>query len=198
VNGQHFTHSFRCRPRAGSADVPIGCPLLLVAARSDILVIGAGAAGLFAATWAGRTAGAAGRPVSITALDTARKLGANILVAGGGRCNVTHQRVSEADYAGSSPAAIRKVLRRFTVADTVAFFRAAGVALKTEVTGKLFPTSDSARTVLDALVREATKAGGRLLHPARVTALAKPAAGRCPRAAPTARATAWPRASATR
>jgi predicted Rossmann fold flavoprotein len=143
----------------------------------DILVIGAGAAGLFAATRAGRTAAAAGRPVSIIALDTARKLGAKILVAGGGRCNVTHERVSEADYAGSSPAAIRKVLRRFTVADTVAFFEAAGVSLKTEETGKLFPTSDSARTVLDALVREATRAGVRLVNPARVTAVARTAAG---------------------
>jgi predicted Rossmann fold flavoprotein len=142
-----------------------------MAAQSDILVIGAGAAGLFAATWAGRAAAAAGRAVSITALDTARKLGAKILVAGGGRCNVTHQRVTEGDYAGSTPAAIRKVLRRFTVADAVAFFEAAGVTLKTEETGKLFPTSDSARSVLDALVREATRAGTRLVHPARVTRL---------------------------
>ncbi|MFM7137547.1 MAG: NAD(P)/FAD-dependent oxidoreductase [Planctomycetota bacterium] len=137
----------------------------------DILVIGAGAAGLFAATWAGRTAAAAGRPLSLTAVDTARKLGAKILVAGGGRCNVTHVRVAEADYAGSTPPAIRKVLRRFPVADTLAFFEAAGVDLKTEDTGKLFPMSDSARTVLDALVREATRAGTRLVHPARVTAL---------------------------
>jgi predicted Rossmann fold flavoprotein len=140
---------------------------------SDIIVIGAGAAGLFAATWAGRTAAAAGRPLALTAVDTAKKLGAKILVAGGGRCNVTHERVGEGDYAGSTPPAIRKVLRRFTVADTIEFFAAAGVALKTEDTGKLFPTSDSARTVLDALVREATRAGTRLVHPARVTAIVK-------------------------
>lgn len=142
---------------------------------SDILVIGAGAAGLFAATWAGRAA--AGRPLAITAVDSARKLGAKILVAGGGRCNVTHEQVAEADYAGSTPPAIRKVLRRFTVEDTIRFFEAAGVELKTEDTGKLFPTSDSARTVLDALVRAATRAGTRLVHPAKVTALARDAAG---------------------
>ena len=144
---------------------------------SDILVIGAGAAGLFAATWAGRTAAAAGRPLSITALDSARKLGAKVLVAGGGRCNVTHERVAEADYAGSTPPAIRKVLRRFSAADTVAFFQAAGVALKTEETGKLFPVSDSARTVLDALLREAVGAGTRIVHPARVTAIEQTAEG---------------------
>jgi len=137
----------------------------------DVLVVGAGAAGLFAAIWAGRTAAAAGRPISIVALDSARKLGAKILVAGGGRCNVTHRQVSEADYAGSSPAAIRKVLRRFTVEDTIAFFSSAGVGLKTEETGKLFPVTDSARTVLTALLDEAARAGVEIRHPARVTAI---------------------------
>ncbi|MGB8852419.1 MAG: aminoacetone oxidase family FAD-binding enzyme [Pirellulales bacterium] len=138
---------------------------------TDILVVGAGAAGLFAATWAGRTAQAeaAGdaRP-RILVVDGARKLGAKILVAGGGRCNVTHHVVSEADYAGSSPAAIRKVLRRFPAADTIRFFEQAGVALKQEDTGKLFPVTDSARTVLEALVAEATRAGVEIRHPARV------------------------------
>ena len=141
---------------------------------TDILVVGAGAAGLFAATWAGRTAQAAD-PASprprILVVDGARKLGAKILVAGGGRCNVTHHAVSEADYAGSSPAAIRKVLRRFPVADTIRFFEEAGVALKREDTGKLFPVTDSARTVLEALIAEATKAAAEIRHPARVTAI---------------------------
>ena len=151
------------QPAAGAA----GCT------SADIIVIGAGAAGLFAATWAARTARQASRALAVVAVDGARKLGAKILVAGGGRCNVTHVRVDEADYAGSTPPAIRKVLRRFPVADTVAFFAAAGVTLKEEETGKLFPVSDSARTVLEALVREAGRAGATLLHPARVTALAR-------------------------
>jgi len=139
--------------------------------RCDVLVVGAGAAGLFAATWAGRAARAAGRPLSIVAVDGARKLGAKILVAGGGRCNVTHWQVTEADYAGSTPPAIRKMLRRFTVADTVGFFAECGVGLKREETGKLFPVSDSARTVLDALIAAATKEGATLIHPARVAAI---------------------------
>jgi predicted Rossmann fold flavoprotein len=144
---------------------------------TDILVIGAGAAGLFASTWAGRAAAVAGRKPSITAVDSARKLGAKILVAGGGRCNVTHQSVSETDYAGSTPASIRKVLRRFGVAECVAFFEAAGVFFKQEDTGKLFPVTDSARTVLEALVRETTRAGVELVHPAKVTAIEKTDAG---------------------
>jgi len=147
---------------------------------TDILVVGAGAAGLFAATWAGRTAPAPGggtaRP-RILVVDGARKLGAKILVAGGGRCNVTHHAVSAADYAGSTPAAIRKVLRRFPVADTTRFFEEAGVALKREDTGKLFPVTDSARTVLDALVASTTRAGAEIRHPARVTAIEAAADG---------------------
>ena len=143
----------------------------------DILIIGAGAAGLFAATWAGRAARELGRPLTILAVDGAKKPGAKILVAGGGRCNVTHWRVTEADYAGSTSPAIRKVLGRFTVDDTIAFFAAAGVDLKREDTGKLFPVTDSARTVLDALLRAADQAGAQLIHPARVTALDRTAAG---------------------
>ena len=145
---------------------------------ADVLVVGSGAAGLFAATWAGRAARDAGRPLSIVAVDGAKKLGAKILVAGGGRCNVTHHAVSEADYAGGTPPAIRKVLGRFTVADTVRFFAEAGVEFYREAdTGKLFPVTDSARTVLDALVREAAAAGSRLLHPARVARLDRAANG---------------------
>jgi len=138
----------------------------------DIAIVGAGAAGLFAAAWAGRTARDRGLVPAIVAVDGARKLGAKILVAGGGRCNVTHWRVADTDFAGSTPPAIRKVLARFTVDDTVAFFKAAGVELKREDTGKLFPVTDSARTVLDALVREATHSGATLMHPARVDTIA--------------------------
>ncbi len=132
--------------------------------QNDIAVIGAGAAGLMAAIWAGRTAPGC----RVVVLDGARKLGAKILVAGGGRCNVTHERVSETDYAGASRPAIRKVLRRFDVPQTVAFFREIGVELKREESGKLFPVDDSARTVLAALLSAARLAGGTLLYPRRV------------------------------
>jgi len=144
----------------------------------DILVVGAGAAGLFAATWAGRTAAAAGQSLSIVAVDGAKKIGVKILVSGGGRCNITHHAVSETDFAGGTPPAIRKVIRRFTVADTVRFFAESGVEFYREAdTGKLFPVTDSSRTILDALVREAVATGVRLLHPARVTAISRTEAG---------------------
>ncbi|HYD01895.1 MAG TPA: NAD(P)/FAD-dependent oxidoreductase, partial [Phycisphaerales bacterium] len=94
----------------------------MTADHADIAVVGAGAAGLFASIWAGRTARATGRNLTIVALDGASKLGAKILVAGGGRCNVTHHAVDETAYAGSSRNAIKKVLRAFAVDRTTAFF----------------------------------------------------------------------------
>ena len=133
----------------------------------DVAIVGAGAAGLFAAIWAGRNS--EGHPIQIAVFDSAKKLGAKILVAGGGRCNVTHCRVTENDFAGSSPAAIRKVLRRFTVAQTVQFFSDAGVELKEEGTGKLVPVTDSARTILNALIDQSKESHASLEHPARVT-----------------------------
>ena len=133
----------------------------------DVAIVGAGAAGLFAAIWAGKKV--EGHSVQIAVLDSARKLGAKILVAGGGRCNVTHCRVTEHDFAGSSPAAIRKVLRRFSVEQTVQFFADAGIELKKEETGKLFPVSDSARTILQALLDQAQSVDVSITHPARVT-----------------------------
>jgi predicted Rossmann fold flavoprotein len=116
--------------------------------KDTIVVIGAGAAGLMAGIAAARQAPS----VPVVVLDGATRLGAKILIAGGGRCNVTHFAVSERDFHGS----------------TRAFFEAEGVDLKREATGKLFPVSDRARDVLEALVGAARKAGVVLQHPRRV------------------------------
>ena len=128
-----------------------------------------------AAITAGRAVPGSGLSVrpKILALDSAKKLGAKILVAGGGRCNVTHHAVDESAYAGSSRHAIRKVLGRFGVDRTVEFFKELGVELKREETGKLFPTTDSARTVLDALLAATKRAGVELRHPCRVESIAR-------------------------
>src|SRR5438552_13755456 len=129
-----------------------------------VAVVGAGAAGLMAAIHAARR----GECGPVVALDGARTLGAKILISGGGRCNVTHHAVDEKAFAGSTRPAIRKVLRRFDVARTVGFFAELGVELKREETGKLFPVTDRARTVLDALLRAAREAGVVVRNPWRV------------------------------
>ncbi len=136
-------------------------------AEFDIAIVGAGAAGLFAAIHAARSAPS----LRIVAVDGARTLGAKILVAGGGRCNVTHHQVSERDYSGGPSHLVRRVLSEFGVEETVAFFKAAGVELKREETGKLFPTTDRARSVLDALVAAAARAGVELCHPWRIESI---------------------------
>ncbi len=138
-------------------------------AHADICVVGAGAAGLFAAIWAARTARSAETPAPLTilAVDGAARIGAKILVAGGGRCNVTHHEVRDSDYSGSTSAAVRTVLRRFGVERTVDFFSELGVTLKREETGKLFPTTDDAHTVLDALLQALRESGAALRHPWR-------------------------------
>lgn len=137
----------------------------------DILTIGGGAAGLFAALWAGRTLRTNARIARVVVVDGAKTLGAKILVAGGGRCNVTHFKVDETAYAGaagSSRNAIKNVLRGFGVQQTTTFFQDLGVELKREETGKLFPTTDDARSVLNALLRGAIEAGVEIVHPWRV------------------------------
>jgi predicted Rossmann fold flavoprotein len=136
---------------------------------ADIVIVGAGAAGLMAAIWAGRA-----KPKrTIIILDGASTPGAKILVSGGGRCNVTHDQVSAASYAGSSPHAIKKVLRSFDVAQTIAFFQEIGIDLKHEETGKLFPISDRSHDVLDVLQQAARAAGAALHHPRRVDKVVK-------------------------
>ena len=139
--------------------------------QADVVVIGAGAAGLFAAIHAARR----GRDVLL--LDGAKKVGTKILVAGGGRCNVTHHEVTERDYHASSKPVVRNVLRRYTVQDTIDFFKREGVFLKQEATGKLFPTTNRARTVLDALLHAAEQSGVRLEHPRRVLEAIRTEAG---------------------
>src|SRR3954452_25482987 len=114
----------------------------------DVGVIGAGAAGLMAAIAAARNG------ARVVAIDAAKKIGAKILISGGGRCNVTNETVRPEDFNGSRNA-IAKVLRTFDVAATIAFFEELGVKLKREETGKLFPVTNRARDVVDALLRAA-------------------------------------------
>ena len=122
-----------------------------------MVVVGAGAAGLMASIFAARSG------ARVVLLDSAKKIGAKILISGGGRCNVTHYAVSANDFNGNRNA-IGKVLRTFDVPQTIEFFESIGVTLKREETGKLFPTTDRARTVLDALLRAAADVDVRVDH----------------------------------
>lgn len=134
----------------------------------DVLIVGAGAAGLATAIFARLR----NPSLRVRLLDGARQPGAKILVSGGGRCNVTNRVVSERDFWGGPPAIIRRVLRALPVDATVRFFESAGVTLHEEHDGKLFPDSNRARDVLDALLVQATSHGVEQLWSHRVSAVA--------------------------
>jgi predicted flavoprotein YhiN len=131
-----------------------------------VLVAGAGAAGLTAAINAARGG------ARVTLLNAHPRVGLKILMSGGTRCNVTHATVSERDFNGGSPNVIRRVLRAFPVAQTLEWFeRELGVPLKLEDSGKYFPESDDAQTVLDALLEAESRAGVVLRAGERVVRL---------------------------
>lgn len=134
----------------------------------DIAIVGAGAAGLATAIFAAQANPAA----RILLIDSAKAVGAKIRVAGGGRCNVTHKVVTPRDYNGPQNI-IRNVLAAFDAARAVQWFESLGVMLKEEETGKLFPVSDSARTVLNALLRRCEDLGVHLLSSTRITEITR-------------------------
>lgn len=135
----------------------------------DLIVIGAGAAGLATAIFTARATPAC----RIVCVDGARRIGAKILISGGSRCNVTNREVTERDFWGGSPRFLRNVLRAFPAGRAIAFFSEIGVAMHEEEDGKLFPDSNTSRTVLDALLREAERVGISLVTGERVESLQK-------------------------
>jgi predicted Rossmann fold flavoprotein len=114
---------------------------------ADLVIVGGGAAGLAAAIASGER----NRGRRVVLLDGAKTLGAKILVSGGGRCNVTHEAITASDFFGNRRI-IKNVLAAWSVQHTIEWFAGMGVELKREATGKLFPTTDKARTVLNALL----------------------------------------------
>ncbi len=138
---------------------------------AEVVIVGAGAAGLMTAISTARNCESQGVQARIVLVDGAKKIGAKILVAGGGRCNVTHERVLPKDYAGSSRNTIKKALKAFTEQDTIEFFAGLGVELKREDTGKLFPVSNAAKTILNALINECNRLGVVIMNPWRVKAV---------------------------
>jgi len=124
----------------------------------DIVVVGAGAAGLMAAIRAAEL----GRRVLV--LEKNRKAGVKILMSGGTRCNLTHATDNRGivEAFGTPGRFLHSALAAFSVQDTVEWFESAGVATKVEETGKIFPVSNKALDVLDALLRRLHDSGARL------------------------------------
>lgn len=129
--------------------------------QSRVVVIGAGAAGLF-----GAIACAEANPnLSIHIFEAGREPLTKVRISGGGRCNVTHACFDPAVLVNHYPRgrnALRGPFTRFQPQDTVAWFAQRGVALKTEADGRMFPTTDDSGTIVDCLLGEARRLGIQL------------------------------------
>ncbi|MBI4432332.1 MAG: NAD(P)/FAD-dependent oxidoreductase [Candidatus Omnitrophica bacterium] len=136
----------------------------------DIVIVGAGAAGLTTAIAAGR---GQSKNLKILLVDSRGKVGAKILVSGGTRCNVTNRKVTPFDFQGGPSHFIKHVLEAFTPDQTKRFFEEIGVDLILESTGKYFPVTRSGKTVLEALLKESEKCGVSLKTGFRVTGIEK-------------------------
>jgi predicted flavoprotein YhiN len=137
-----------------------------VASEYDVVVVGAGAAGLLAA------ACAAERGRRTLLLEKNRKPGAKILMSGGTRCNITQHTDARGIIAafGRQGRFLHSALAALGPADLVTLLETEGVATKVEETGKVFPVSDKASDVLAALLRRLERNGCTL-------ALAEPLTG---------------------
>src|ERR1700736_29566 len=124
----------------------------------EVVVVGAGAAGLLAATRA------AERGKRVLLLEKNRKPGVKILMSGGTRCNITHATDNRGIVAAFGPPGrfLHSALAALSVEQTIELFEAEGVATKVEETGKVFPVSNKATDVLAALLRRLRRSGAIL------------------------------------
>jgi predicted Rossmann fold flavoprotein len=127
--------------------------------RWDAIIVGGGAAGL----WGAGTAAQRGKKVLV--LEKNNKAGVKILMSGGTRCNITHHADSRkiAEAFGKQGRVLLSVLKRLSPEDVVREFESEGVQTKVEETGKVFPVSDRAIDVRDAVVRRLARHGAELL-----------------------------------
>lgn len=127
----------------------------------DLLVIGAGAAGFFAAINAAR-----GRRLKVALIEGSPRVLTKVKISGGGRCNVTHACFEPRQLIKHYPRGhreLRGAFHRFGPQDTIAWFAKAGVPLKTESDGRMFPTSNSSATIIACLQEQAQQAGVRVI-----------------------------------
>ncbi len=122
----------------------------------DVLIVGAGAAGLMCAIEAGK------RGRSVLVLDHARKAGKKILISGGGRCNFTNYDVEPARFVSENPHFCISALQRYSPYDFIALIEKHGIAYHEKKLGQLF-CDDSAKQVVRMLLDECAEVGAEIL-----------------------------------
>jgi predicted Rossmann fold flavoprotein len=129
--------------------------------RCDVVVIGAGAAGLFCAAQAGQ------RGLKVLLIDHAPKLAEKIRISGGGRCNFTNRDATPANYLSDNPHFCRSALARYPSADFIALVQQHRIAFHEKHKGQLF-CDDSAEQIIRMLVAECDAGQVARWQPCRV------------------------------
>ena len=127
----------------------------------EIVVIGGGASGLAAAIEAAKYG-------SVTVLERGERVGRKLAVTGNGRCNLTNLALAPERYHGETSAFARPALERFGAEDTRRFFYGLGLVTVAEPSGRVYPHSDQAGSVVDVLRFGALERGVRLACGERV------------------------------
>ena len=136
----------------------------------DCVIIGGGAVGLAAACHLGRAATEQQANKTIMVLEKAPRVGKKLLATGNGTCNLTNMGAARENYHGD-PVLAERMLAAFSPAQAVAFFTSIGVDCITRVDGKVYPASEQAAAVLDALRLEVAVHGVETRCDCAVTAI---------------------------
>ncbi|QYK01376.1 NAD(P)/FAD-dependent oxidoreductase [Shewanella psychrotolerans] len=136
----------------------------------DVIIIGAGAAGLMCAA----TAGYRGRDVLV--LDNAKQAGRKILISGGGRCNFTNQKVEPSNFICRNPHFVKSALARYSSLDFIELVERHGIEYHQRDHGQLF-CNDSAKEIVTMLLTECEWAGAKIQLRTEITSVAKDDSG---------------------
>ena len=132
----------------------------------DVIILGAGAAGLMCAG----VAGSRGR--SVLVLEQARQPGEKIRISGGGRCNFTNLHASPANFLSDNPHFCRSALDGYTQRDFIAMVEAYGIAYHEKTRGQLF-CDGSSQQIIDMLLAECRKVHAQLRLGVRISAVSR-------------------------
>ncbi|NBB80892.1 MAG: aminoacetone oxidase family FAD-binding enzyme [Verrucomicrobia bacterium] len=138
----------------------------------SIAIVGAGAAGYFAAI----TAAEANPAARVTLYEQSKRTLQKVKISGGGRCNVTHHCFDPRELATRYPRGsreLRAAFHRWQPEDTIDWFARRGVPIKTEPDGRMFPTTDDSQTIIDCLQSAAREARVQLRKPCGLQTFAK-------------------------
>ena len=124
----------------------------------DVIIIGGGAAGFFAAINIAQQ----NQNLSIVILERGKDVLRKVKVSGGGRCNVTHAEFIPSELVKNYPRGEKELLgpfHTFMTGDTIEWFEKRGVSLKIEDDGRMFPVSNSSQTIIDCFINEVKRLG---------------------------------------